>query len=701
MKVRKIGNDYSRSIELTLAILPVKTVKISRHEAILRGMRGDISSPHIDGSDEAWSEIEILVDETAKLARMPMSTHEFQGEFVKRVVQATDACGAAVWGYTKDDRFEIESQIESPGISQLRDQSIGVRTQNIREVASSQQPASLLPRQSDLRLRNVADEVLILQPIVLDERTLAVIETFHKDAVSPIESRNIEQIVSIFGDLLADFYRNRQLRELRNREATWSELEDFIERIHQSIDLKSVAFTIANEAVRVLKCDRVTVFHHLDARCRTLAISGLDTFDRRATQVRTAERLALAATATGEPLWHSDQGDPLPPQLEKYLQSHLDAAHVRSLVVVPLEKHRDDERPTSVGVVLLERFENTPWSDSQRRRIEVVCRHAAMALRNANTLASLPLMGISRMVQKCLLPFSARNFPKTAALTVVFAAFILASIFVHADFDIQGEGQLMPTRYRHIFAPADGVIEEVRVHHAASVMEGTTLFEMRRSDLEVDEARLLGEILTNQKRLHSVQSALLSHRPGSANSSTDIHEFTSEEARLKILLDSLHNQQQILKRERAELIIASPIDGEVITWGIEDELTRRPVRRGERLLSVADPNGPWQIELRILDRDIEHVINARRELEDLDVSFIMTSHTGQEFYGSVQDIAMATELDEHDRPTVLVHVALDSEQIPDLRPGARVVANVHCGRRSIGYVWLRELFDVINTRLLF
>ena len=30
-------------------------------------MRGDTSSPQIDGSDEAWSEIESLVDETAKL----------------------------------------------------------------------------------------------------------------------------------------------------------------------------------------------------------------------------------------------------------------------------------------------------------------------------------------------------------------------------------------------------------------------------------------------------------------------------------------------------------------------------------------------------------------------------------------------------------------------------------------------------------
>lgn len=696
-----MGNDYSRSTGRTPSNLPVKTVKISRHAAILRGMRGDTTSPQIEGSDEAWSEIETLVDETAKLARMPMSPHEFHSELVKRLVQSTTARSAAVWCQDGDKRYSVAAQIGILKDIHGNDRLAAIRYQNVVEASHRKQPASLLPHQSVAQLRNPTENALVLQPALIDEQVVAILETYHDDHVSPTEAKNQEQLVAVFADLIADYYRNRQLRELLLRQAEWSGLDQFVEQVHWSLELKRVAFAIANEAVRVIDCDRVIVFHLRSTGCRTLSISGLDTFDRRSTQVRAAERLARAVTASDEALWHSGEFTTLPPQLEHSLQAYLDSAHVRSLAVLPLRQVANGSTGKTVGIILFERFDNTSWNEDERRRIEFVCRHAATALHNANELTGLPLIGVSKFLQRCLSPLTLYNLPKTAALTIFLAAAIAALVFVPADFNIRGEGQLMPTRYRHIFAPADGVIEQLHVHHAESVTESTTLINMRRTDLEYEEARLLGDVLTNQKRLDSVRSALLNQRPATASSATEYNELTSEEARLQILLASLRSQQAILEQERAELTIASPIDGEVITWGIEDALSRRPVKRGERLLSVADPNGPWQLELRIADHDIEHVLAARNEFEQLDASFIVTSHSGEDYCGTVQEIAMTTELDERDQPTVLVRVAVERETLPNLRPGARVVANIHCGRRSIGYVWFRELLDVIKTRLLF
>ncbi len=664
-------------------------------------MRGDTSSPQIDGSDEAWSEIESLVDETAKLARMPMSPHEFHGELVRRLVQSTNARCVAVWCCHGAERYSIEAQVGEPGELHSRDRLAALRYQNVLETSRRKEASSLLPHQSVAALQNATEDALVLQPAFVDGQVVAILETYHDDNVSPTEAKNQEQLVAVFADFIADFCQSRQLRELTRRQAEWMELDQFVEQVYSSLDLKRVAFAIANEAARVTSCDRVTVVQLRSARCRTLSISGLDTFDRRSPQVRAGEQLAKAIAVNDEPLWHAGEVDTLPPQLECRLQSYLDSAHVRALAVVPLRRSSAGNADTAVGVLLFERFDNVPWNDGERRLISIVCRHAAAALHNASEIAGLPLIGTSRILQRCLSPFALRHLPKTFVFAILVAATIASLVYVQADFNIRGQGQLMPTHYRHIFAPADGVIEQISVHHADAVIAGTPLLTMRRSELELEEARLLGEVLTNQKRLDAVRSARLSHKSGSATSAAAFHDLTSEEARLQLLLSSLRDQQEILKRERAELAIASPIDGEVITWGIEEELSRRPVRRGERLLSVADSGGPWQVELRISDRDIEHVLAARRAVEVLDVSFIVTSHTGEEFHGSVKDVAMATELDEHDRPTVLVLVALDGQQIPDLRPGARVVANVHCGRRAVGYVWLRELFDVIRTRLLF
>ncbi|MEO8495262.1 MAG: GAF domain-containing protein [Planctomycetota bacterium] len=663
-------------------------------------MRGDTTSPQIDASDEAWSEIETLVDETAKLARMPMSSREFHSELIKRLVQATNAFAVAIWCRGNDERFFIEAQIEPRGDAVAISNLPAVRSQNVSEVARKRQPLSLLPHQSAADLQNPTDDTLVLQPVVVDEQIVAVVEAFHHSD-SPTASKNTEHLVAVFADLAAEFHRNCQLRELRNRETAWSDLEQFVEHVHRSLDLKRTAFAIANEAARVTGCDRVMVFDSRNAGYRTLAISGLDSFDRRSTQVRAAQRLAKAVAVSDEPLWHSGEVANLPAQLEERLHAYLDSTHVRSLAVIPLGKSPDVKGQESAGVLLFERFEKTSWNDGQRRRVEFVCRHAATALQHANELAGLPLIGANRLLQRCLAVIALRHLPKTVTVLSLIALAIAALVLVPADFEIRGEGQLVPTHYRHLFAPADGVIERLHVRHADSVVAGTPLLEMQRTDLEFEEARLLGEILTNQKRADAVRSALLNHKSTSASSAGEFHELTSEEARLQILLASLRGQQAILARERAELAIASPIDGEILTWGIEDALSLRPVRRGERLLSVADPGGPWHLDLRIADHDIEYVRAARSELKQLTVSFIVASHTGQRYHGTVEEIAMATELDEHDQPTVLVRVAVDREQLPDLRPGATVIANVHCGRRPIGYVWFRELFDVIKTRVLF
>lgn len=696
-----MGNDYSRSAAPNSPIFAVKIVKIKGHAAILKGMRGDTTSPQIDGSDEAWSEIEILVDETAKLARMPMSSREFHGELIKRLVQASDARGAAIWCLDMGEQFSIEAQFEPRRDAQTNGGLLAVRSQNVVQAARQRKPSSLLPHQSAPPLQNPTDDALFLQHVLVDEQVVAVVETFHDNNVSPTEAKNTQHLVTVFSDLVGEFHRNRQLRDLRHRETAWSDLEQFADLVHRTLDLKRTAFAIANEAVRVTGCDRVTVFHGRDARCRTLAISGLDTFDRRSIQVRAAQRLVMAVTMTGEPLWHAGETQALPAQLEHRLLAYLDSSHIRSLAIVPLGKTSDGKGTESVGVLLFERFESTPWNDGQRRRIEFVSRHAATALQHANELAGLPLIGASRLLQRCFSPFSSRHLAKTVAVFALIAAVVAALILVPADFEIRGEGQLVPTNYRHLFAPADGVIERLHVHHAESVRAGTPLLEMRRSDLESEETRVLGDILTNQKRLEAVRSAQLIHKSTSATSAIEFHELTSEEARLQIQLDSLRDQHAILQRERAELTITSPIDGEVLTWGIEDTLTLRPVRRGERLLSVADSNGAWQLDLRIADHDIEYVLAAQREQHELDVSFILASHSGEKYRGTVEDIAMATELDGHNQPTVLVRVSVDREQLPKMRPGATVIANVHCGRRPIGYVWLRELIEVIKTRLLF
>ena len=136
----------------------------------------------------------------------------------------------------------------------------------------------------------------------------------------------------------------------------------------------------------------------------------------------------------------------------------------------------------------------------------------------------------------------------------------------------------------------------------------------------------------------------------------------------------------------------SPLDGQALTWNLQELLDARPVQRGQALLTVADLDGPWELELHVPDHRAGHVLAAREALRaDLDVSFALAAEPGTVYQGHIEDVALSTELDEADGATVLVTVAFDRDEVQGLRPGATVMARIHCGRRSLGYVWLHDL----------
>jgi hypothetical protein len=92
------------------------------------------------------------------------------------------------------------------------------------------------------------------------------------------------------------------------------------------------------------------------------------------------------------------------------------------------------------------------------------------------------------------------------------------------------------------------------------------------------------------------------------------------------------------------------------------------------------------------------VLEARSTApQPLAVSFALSAEPGVEFHGTLNDLALATDVDEVDGPTVLATVSFDRDQVLGLRPGATVLARIHCGRRSLGYVWLHDLYEFVQT----
>ena len=96
---------------------------------------------------------------------------------------------------------------------------------------------------------------------------------------------------------------------------------------------KKRLYAIANEGRRVLDCDRVCVALKKGRQVQVVAMSGLDTIERRADQVKRLTQLAKVVTNAGEILWYDGDDEDLPPQIEKRLHEYLDLSHAKWLVI--------------------------------------------------------------------------------------------------------------------------------------------------------------------------------------------------------------------------------------------------------------------------------------------------------------------------------------------------------------------------------
>ena len=249
---------------------------------------------------------------------------------------------------------------------------------------------------------------------------------------------------------------------------------------------------------------------------------------------------------------------------------------------------------------------------------------------------------------------------------------IAALVFIPADFTVSGEGELQPEIRRDVFAWADGVVEKVLAEHGQHVEKDQLLAEMRQTELQYEISRVLGEKQTATARLASVRASKFS-KPSEITSQENrqrIAQLAAEESEIEELLKSLDEQLKILDQKQAELKIKSPIAGQVLTWDVSPLLDKRPVARGQVLLTVADLKGPWVVEIRVPDDEIGHVLEARRQSgEDLPVEFLLATDPETTYAGKISRISLRTETDKEHGASVLVTVAINQRRHP--RPPAR------------------------------
>ena len=183
------------------------------------------------------------------------------------------------------------------------------------------------------------------------------------------------------------------------------------------------------------------------------------------------------------------------------------------------------------------------------------------------------------------------------------------------------------------------------VDHGTVVKEGDVVVHLRNTEAEIARTQVEGQRMISQDRIRDLQRMMLDERQLKADERAHLAGELAEEREKLVNLD---RQLNLCEEKLKDLEVRSPIAGQVVTWKVNDRLIHRPVQRGQTLLRVADPEGPWQLELHMPDDRMGYIAAAMEKLkkeneaagEDrgLPVTYILATDPGTTRKGTIYEV---------------------------------------------------------------
>ncbi|HJN65003.1 MAG TPA: HlyD family efflux transporter periplasmic adaptor subunit [Pirellulales bacterium] len=687
-------------------------------------MSSESSSSSVDAEyvQATKQQVRNMVAEIAQLAKSDADPSQFYEAILTRAVSALVATGGAIWILDDDGRLQLQYQInlQSTGVAQSEEGQ--TRHYRLLQQALGESSGMLVAPQSGAEgneeAGNPTDWLLVLGALVSNRAPRGVIEIFQRPGAGPVTQRGYLRFLLQLCELGGNYLATRQLRSFEDRQSLWGQLEQFTKTVHESLDPIRTAYTVVNEGRRLIECDRVSLAIWRGRKCRVEAISHQDTIDKRSNIAVLLSRLATRVVATGEPLWYGGSTEDMPPQVEDAVHEYVDESHAKVVGVLPLfkpqeakeEAEEDEKKPdVLVGALIVEQFDQTNIAEQVRKRVDVVKDHASSALANAIQHDSIFLMPLWRTLGQWSWVLRARTLPKTVTIAALILALIVALIVIPIDFDIEARGQLQPEEQRDVFVEEGGLIEHIfeGIAHGARVQKGQELLRLSSLDLQGQITDIEGQSNATNEQLRWIRNSLAGNDADLAIN--ERHQLRGQQMQLRKTGQSLKEQLEVLKEKQKRLTLLSPIDGVIVTWDVRQRLYGRTVEPGQVVLSVAQPEKNWELELEVPDDRIGFIAEREAELahkdppETIGVTYILATSPEKKMEGTVKEIQETAEVRDDQSNTFLVLVDINRDSIDpnQLRMGTSVTAKLACGQHSIGFVLFHDMYAWIQTKILF
>jgi len=585
-------------------------------------------------------------------------------QFLEFSLELSQAAGGGIWHRAgANTQIVAQKGLGDQRLDQLQETWSG-HQEKILQVFETGEPSSL---SAEFETAGNSQSLrLLLIPLHHQDKVAFVLEIF----LPPRDSASEKDVVKRIGELWTLFAQ--QTQTINQDFAAW------LIQIHQHLSVDATCLALANETRSLIGWDRVSVSARDGWSYRVKAISGLEAFDRRSGAVREIEKFLRNVQRIKEPI-SLDDATP-----DEHLAAYTERVSATQAAVIPLQ----NETGRNVGFLIAEVFEGeSPAKRFTTQQLRALGPHAATALNHA--------LDYDRAKSNILVRTARAVFSFTLLRLFVFVLVVAGAYYgltrIPADLVITGVGSLHPEIQRDVFSTVDGIVQTIHVVHGQSVDVGEPLITLRSPELEFRVNELEGKRNTIDQQIRDLDTLRTDPRRASKQTQSAA-ELAARAEELKLERISLDQQIIILKKQIDELVLRSPIAGEVTTWNLQETLSDRPLRRTDRLLTISDLKGPWVLKILVDQRDTGPVVEAVNS-QSAAVTYVTADRPEVVEQATVREFAPTIEVDAIHGAVLEVVCDVPKDQIQQIRPGTTVMPRIDCGEAPCGYVWFRRFID--------
>lgn len=686
------------------------------------------------------SEIRALAAEIAQLSATALEPQEFFDGFLPRVCVAMGAKAACVWR-VDGASLQLDANHCLPLELFAGDHPSEAHAQILKCVAAEGQPILVPPGSVKLetdRPTNPIADSLIVVPVRRQDDISHVLEVVQRPSGGPAAQRGYLRFVAQMADLMSDYLRRQQLRELMANQQRLQRIEDWLTSLAttSAVDTRR---QLAVHAFQDLYDGDRAILLRTQPRTKVLAVSGSTNIDARSATVLAVQSLQNRLGALPE--FYNSHGLLLEASDRRKTPSGADAEQENRSAdqpsQSPFDVQRDvDEVCTALGCRQLLCL-SLAGDDDTGSNLRTGHTHAIVAYTVSSPQerqAVLQDAQLHKLARSIAVLLEAGSFqpgwlghitnafwpstkktvsPKHAVSRWLGRVAVIGLAGVIAVFpvpqQISATAILRPASKQQYYAPAAGVVKAIFAEEGEPVSAGQALVQIDSHELKNAYDRLRIELKTIEDQIDAKRNQR--DRGQFADLlALDQLEFDLQE--LQTSHASVMQQLSHVDQRMAELTVSTRASGIVSTWDLENRLLNQPVQSGQLLVSTFDVDGQWRLELAIPEYRAGLVAAAldRADKHALRVRYSLASHPAQLLEAFATELAPQVSVQGGDNRVLagnqatmhvvktLAHIA-DANELPLKKDGAIARATLECGKVPLCWLVFRDAYWAVSSRI--